>query len=109
MSSLVCPRMPCQTIQSRIKVERLEVWHTGVTLPIITVEVTLPTHIIQAWNLNCLLGVTETIEQMNSLITKTRYETIMVEWTTNHGILNPNPEVPLVGRSWWEGFKRRNQ
>ena len=66
-----------------MQVERLEVWHTGVTSPIIMVEVTLTAHIIQAWSLNCPLGVTETIELMNSLIAGTRYETMMVEWKTN--------------------------
>ena len=72
-------RVPLETIQSRIKAERLEVWHTGVTSPIIMVEVTLTAHIIQAWSLNCPLGVTETIALMNSLISGTRYETMMIK------------------------------
>ena len=86
----------------------MEVWHTGVTSPIIMAEVTLTAHIIQAWSLNCPLGVTETIELMNSLISETRHETMLIEWKTKRGILNPDPDVPLLGWSWWEGFKRRN-
>ena len=49
--------VPRSTIESRMKVDRLEVWQTGEASPIIMVEVTLNAYIIQAWCLNCPLSL----------------------------------------------------
>ena len=100
--------VPRQTIFSRMKADRLEVWHTGETSPIILVEVTLNVYIICAWVVNCPLTVSRCIELMNNLVSGTRFERKLVAWKTERGMLNPNPEVPLLGWKWWRLYLGRN-
>ena len=100
--------VPRQTIHSRIKAERLEVWHTGETSPIILVEVTLNAYIICAWVVNCPLSVSRCIKLMNNLISGTKFERKLVAWKTKRGILNPDPEVPLLSWKWWRLYLGQN-
>ena len=73
------------------------VWDIGVASPVIMAEVMLTAHIIKTWSLNCPLGVTETIELMNSLISRTEYKEIVIRWKTARGISNPDQEALLLG------------
>ena len=100
--------VPKQTIHSRIKVERLKVWHTGTTSPLIMVEAILNAYIIGAWMINCPLTVSRCVKLMNNLISGTRFERNLIKWKIQKRIYNSNLEVPLVGMMWWELYKRRN-
>jgi hypothetical protein len=85
--------VPRQTIHSRIKAERLEVWHTGTTSPLIMVEVTLNAYIIGAWMLNCPLSVSRCVELMNNLISGTRFERDLIEWKIQKRIYDSDPRL----------------
>ena len=63
----------------------MEVWDTGVVLPVIMIEVMLTAHIVKAWSLNCPLGVTQTIKLVKILISGTKYKETMIKWKTSAG------------------------
>jgi len=94
--------VPRQTIHSRIKAERLEVWHRGQTSPLIVVEVTLNAYIIGAWMVNCPLSVSQCIELMHNLMSGSSFEQNLNKWKTACEIYSSNPEVPLVGLKYWK-------
>ena len=80
--------VPRQTIHSRIKAERLEVWHTGKTSPMIIAEIALNAYIITAWQVQSPLSVGDCIELMNNLITATQFAHKLIAWKIKKGIYN---------------------
>ena len=91
-----------------MKAERLEVWHTGTTSPIILVEITLVSFDTIAWSIKRPLSVSRCIELMNDLISGTDFKTKIIQWNIQRRICNFDPEMPLVGRKWFLLFMKRN-
>ena len=79
-----------QTITSRIKAKRLEVWHPASTSPIVLVEITLISFILNAWNVKCPLSVSRCIELAESLIVGTLHETKLIAWKVKHRVYHPD-------------------
>ena len=98
--------VPKQTINDRIKSERLEVWHPGSCSPIAMVEVIIKAHIIAAARVNAPLSVTNIITLANKLIEGTKHETELREWKKKHCYYDP--AAPLLGRKWFANFMKRN-
>ena len=88
--------MPWQTTPSGINAERLEVWHTRFTSPIIAVIVALNAYIIVAWILDCPLTVSRCFTLMNNLISETKFDQDLIKWKIQQHIYNSDPEMPLV-------------
>ena len=66
--------VPRQTISNRKKAKNIEVWHPGLSSPLLIPEVILRAYIITAWQLNCPLSVSNAKALMNSLLVNIKYE-----------------------------------
>jgi len=98
--------LPMTTVKSRIKSGNLEVWHPGVVSPILALEVLLTSMIYTAHSLMCPLSVSQCKDLMNSMLEGTEHEAALIEWKTVRNMYNP--DAPLVGDAWWQGYSERN-
>jgi len=98
--------VPLSTIQSRIKADNLEVWHTGEVSPVLGQEVVLQAYIYSANLVKCPLTQSDTIALMNTIIKGTPKEKELIKWKKNRNMYNP--DAPLLGRAWFNAFRRRN-
>ena len=99
--------VPKQTINNRIKAEKLEVFHTGVGSPTLHIETFLVALIISAWRVKFPLLPSECILLMNKLIEDTELEAETIVWKMKQKCYDRNAEL-LLGLGWWRGFRRRN-
>ena len=98
--------VPLTTIESRINVDRLEVWNTGDPPPIVEAEVTIVSMVISAGELKSPLNVGDTIHLGNKLIEDTPVEKELIAWKQKRGM---SAQRPLLGPAWYRGFVERNK
>ena len=98
--------VPMSTVNSRINIGNLEVWHPGETSLLLHVETILKSYLMSAASLNCPLNVTETIVFMNHLLEGSKVASKLIRQRRKRG--GYDPDAPLVGRGWYKLFQGRN-
>jgi len=98
--------VPMSTVNSRINIGNLEVWHPGETSLLLHVETILKSYLMSAASLNCPLNVTETIVFMNHLLEGSKVASKLIRQRRKRG--GYDPDAPLVDRGWYKLFQGRN-
>jgi hypothetical protein len=95
-----------QLINHRKSTGNHEVWHRGTPSPLLAAEPVLVSFILTAANSNAPLSVGNCIQLMIDLAEDTGIGAKLIAWKKKHCVYDK--DSPLLGRKWWEGFKKRN-
>jgi hypothetical protein len=96
-----------QTVDARIQAGRHNVFHPGTPSPVIAVEPILVAMITTAYELDAPMNVKQCKDAMNEMLRGTRLEAEIIAQRKKEGTYNPNQ--PLLGKKWWQGFSKRNE
>eukprot|EP00956_Cyclotella_meneghiniana_P028075 scaffold64512_cov38-Cyclotella_meneghiniana.AAC.1 len=96
-----------QTVSARMKKGNLTVWHRGTPSPVLPVEPILTAFITQAYEMNAPWTVGQCKAAMNELIEGTPIAAKLIAQRMKEGTYYP--DKPLLGVSWWRGYKKRNR
>ena len=92
------------SIRRRIERKKVFVTQTGLSSPLLALENTIVTLLIQMGRIRQCLSPSQSLQLVNSLIDGTKAQQDLIQWKTKY----TNNIGTSVGKGYWRGFMRRN-